>query len=78
MAPLVDLDQRLSPLNAERAEGVEFPVTVDVASTSDPEKVYHVYFDEEGFANCQCKGYEYRQRCRHTAQARKQLSGDES
>lgn len=76
MAPLVDLDQHLAPLNAERAEGMEFPAVVDIPSKSDPELVYHVRFDEEGFASCQCDGYKYRTRCSHTTLARKQLSGE--
>ena len=81
----VSFDQPLKTLNPEVTEGVElpavsegteFPVTVDIPSKSTDDLVYHVRIDEDGFADCQCNGYKYRQRCSHTAAARKTVFGD--
>ena len=82
----IDFDRPLEPLNPEAVEGADLPmvsegteflVTIDIPSKSAEGLVYHVRIDEDGFADCQCNGYKYRQRCSHTASARKTVFGDE-
>ena len=55
----------------------KFPITVPVASGSDATLTYQVVVhDDEGFAVCTCKGFQYRQNCKHCAEARKRVKED--
>lgn len=67
------------PLDQTPQPGSKYPMVVEVESKSEPGKIYKVTIEnEQGFATCACKGFQYRHDCRHCKLARQQVFGKET
>lgn len=58
-------------------KGNGWPKTFKVKSSRDAETLYQVTIYEDGFATCECKGFQFRHNCRHITEARRRLGDEE-
>lgn len=56
-------------------EGLQFPIVREVSSSSSDSTYKVTLYDATGYGTCQCKGFSYRNICKHLKAIRGEILG---